>query len=53
VANKEQVEILNKGVRAWNEWRIEAKLSDDHPLVELAGANLSGIDLSSVDIFTT
>ena len=52
MTNEKQVEILKKGVRAWNEWRIKAKLSDDNPLVELAGANLSGLDLSSVDIFT-
>jgi hypothetical protein len=47
MANKEQLEILNKGVRAWNEWRIR-----NNPVIDLSGASLPGIDLSSLDVFT-
>jgi len=47
MANEEQLKILKKGVRAWNEWRIA-----NNPLIELAGASLPGIDLSSIDAFT-
>jgi TIR domain/Pentapeptide repeats (8 copies) len=47
MANKEQLEILKQGVRAWNDWRMKK-----HPLIDLSGADLSGIKLSSVDIFT-
>ena len=52
LANKEQVEILKQGVRAWNDWRIKSKQDGSNPLIDLTGANLSGVDLSSVDIFT-
>jgi uncharacterized protein YjbI with pentapeptide repeats len=47
MANKEQLEILKQGVRAWNEWRVR-----NNPVIDLTGASLPGIDLSSVDIFT-
>jgi uncharacterized protein YjbI with pentapeptide repeats len=47
MANKEQLEILKKGVRAWNEWRVR-----NNPVIDLTGASLPGIDLSSVDVFT-
>ncbi len=47
MANKEQVEILKQGVRVWNEWRVK-----NNPVIDLTGAILRGIDLSSVDVFT-
>jgi hypothetical protein len=47
MANKEQLEVLKQGVRAWNEWRIK-----NNPVIDLSGANLSGMDLSSLDVFT-
>jgi hypothetical protein len=47
MANKEQVEVLKQGVRAWNEWRIS-----NNPVIDLTGANLRGINLGSVDVFT-
>jgi uncharacterized protein YjbI with pentapeptide repeats len=47
MANKEQLSILRKGVRAWNEWRIA-----NNPVVQLAGVSLSGTNLGSVDVFT-
>jgi hypothetical protein len=46
VANKEQVEMLKRGVRAWNEWQMGSGL------IDLSGANLSGLDLSSIDVHT-
>jgi uncharacterized protein YjbI with pentapeptide repeats len=47
MAKKEQLAVLKQGVRAWNEWRIK-----NNPVIDLSGASLSGIDLSSRDIFT-
>ncbi len=47
MANEEQLEILKKGVRAWNEWRVR-----NNPVIDLSGASLPGIDLSSLDVFT-
>jgi uncharacterized protein YjbI with pentapeptide repeats len=47
VANEEQLKTLKKGVRAWNEWRIA-----NRPIIDLAGASLSGMDLGSLDVFT-
>ncbi len=47
MANREQLKVLRQGVRAWNEWRVR-----NNPLIDLSGANLSGIDLSSRDVFT-
>jgi uncharacterized protein YjbI with pentapeptide repeats len=52
MANKKQVDVLKKGVRAWNEWRINSRYDGNTALIDLSGANLSGLDLSSVDIFT-
>jgi hypothetical protein len=36
MANKEQLEVLKQGVRAWNEWRVK-----NNPVIDLSGANLS------------
>jgi hypothetical protein len=47
MANKEQLEVRRQGVRAWNEWRIK-----NDPAIDLSRAKLSGIDLSSPDVFT-
>ncbi len=50
VASKEQVEILKRGVRAWNEWLVTS--GRNHSLIDLSSANLSGLDLSSIDVYT-
>jgi hypothetical protein len=47
MANEEQLQILKKGVRAWNEWRIA-----NNPVIDLTGGSLPGVDPGSVDVFT-
>jgi uncharacterized protein YjbI with pentapeptide repeats len=47
MANEEQLEILRKGVRVWNDWRIRT-----NPAIDLSGATISGLYLGSVDVFT-
>ena len=47
MANKEQLEVLKQGVRGWNEWRRRIK---NNPVIDLSGANLSGIALSSLNV---
>jgi uncharacterized protein YjbI with pentapeptide repeats len=55
VANEGQLEIIRKGVEAWNEWRkanpeLLPDLSGAHLVqVFLGGANFSGADLSRAD----
>src|SRR2546423_8785092 len=46
MANPKHLEILNQGVKAWNEWR--RKHRDIHP--DLSGANLSGTNLSNASL---
>jgi uncharacterized protein YjbI with pentapeptide repeats len=66
MANKDHLEILKKGVRAWNQWRKDkyglrpdlrnsdlnsAKLFDaDMSCADLSSAKLSGADLSSAKL---
>jgi hypothetical protein len=46
MANQRQLEILEKGLRAWNEWRAQ-----NGPLVvDLSGADLSDAALSGADL---
>ncbi len=47
MANEEQLAVLKKGVKEWNEWRIL-----NNPVVDLSSADLSGLDLGSVNVFT-
>ena len=46
MANKEQVELLKKGVEVWNKWR------DEHPdvRIDLRGAKLSEADLHGANL---
>ena len=46
MANKKHLEILKKGVKAWNEWREENP--EEKP--DLSGANLIRADLSGADL---
>jgi hypothetical protein len=48
MANNQQLAILKKGVRAWNEWRAINR----HVSIDLREATLPNIDLSSADVFT-
>lgn len=41
MANNEQLEILRKGAKAWNDWREK----NPKPTASLQGANLFGVDL--------
>ena len=49
MANEEHVAQLNRGVKVWNKWRKE------NPNIEpdLAGAQLSKMDLEGVNLFQT
>jgi uncharacterized protein YjbI with pentapeptide repeats len=46
MANEKQVEIINKGIEAWNLWR------ELNPAIQLdlSGANLSGMKLAGIDL---
>jgi Pentapeptide repeats (8 copies) len=56
MANPEHLEILKRGVKAWNEWRRKPlqlfKLSDRSDLssAELSDSDLNDINLSRVDL---
>jgi len=45
MANEEQLSILKKGVESWNKWREANSITK----VDLSGAVLSGLNLSSMD----
>ncbi|HKQ03861.1 MAG TPA: toll/interleukin-1 receptor domain-containing protein [Blastocatellia bacterium] len=49
MANKEDIEILKQGVKAWNEWRENSARRRPN----LNGANLRDADLSGVNFFIT
>jgi hypothetical protein len=46
MADDQQLEILRKGVLVWNRWR-----ETNRPIVDLSDADLSKIELGSVDVF--
>ncbi len=46
IADKEQFEVLKRGVEVWNQWRKD----NDDKYIDLISANLSGADLSGVDL---
>ena len=56
MANEKHLEILLRGVQAWNEWRIKDTVTKpelngaDLTLVNLAGANLSKADLRNAGL---
>jgi hypothetical protein len=47
MANPEHVEILKRGVKAWNKWRVESP----GIIVDLEGANLFRANLVGADLF--
>ena len=50
MANPEHLEILNKGVDYWNDWRISDRSLIDLSRVKLYNIKLSGINLAKVDL---
>lgn len=52
VANPEHLEILNKGVEAWNEWRkaIGVDITPDLSKADLSHMNLQNVDFSATDL---
>jgi uncharacterized protein YjbI with pentapeptide repeats len=48
MANDEHVEILKKGVDAWNKWRWENDTDPNLSVVNLEGAELGGADLGGM-----
>lgn len=46
MANREQLNVLRKGLSAWTKWRK----ANPHALIDLAGAALRGADLFHVDL---
>jgi hypothetical protein len=54
MANQEQVEVIKRGARAWNKWRIQHREEIDFTNANLSSfqtrANLRGIDLGGVDL---
>jgi hypothetical protein len=51
MANKEHLEILNKGVDDWNQWRaLNTPIRPDLHEAHLSEADLRGVDLSNADL---
>ncbi|HLM57314.1 MAG TPA: toll/interleukin-1 receptor domain-containing protein [Pyrinomonadaceae bacterium] len=51
MANPEQLEILKRGVEAWNEWRWEHRdIQPNLVNADLGGADLSGANLNNTDL---
>jgi hypothetical protein len=53
MANKEQLNILKKGVKAWNKWRRHMRTVNmylDLRRADLRGAKLEGINLNTADL---
>jgi hypothetical protein len=51
MANPEHLEILKRGVEAWNTWRVENDVVGPNLVgANLVGANLVGADLSGTDL---
>jgi hypothetical protein len=51
VADKEQLEILKQGVRAWNTWRgAELAIRPDLTRADLRSAVLTGADLTRANL---
>ncbi|MDT5272845.1 MAG: hypothetical protein QOH49_5031 [Acidobacteriota bacterium] len=51
MANPEHLEILKRGVKAWNEWRLEhLGVIPDFDRANLSGAHLSGARLRGADL---
>jgi len=49
MANKVHLEILRKGVNAWNQWRVQ----NPEKTPDLSGANLPGADLAGANLSMT
>jgi hypothetical protein len=51
MANQEQLDILQQGVQAWNQWRNEhTEIIPDHNEADLHGVDLNGADLIGANL---
>src|SRR5215472_15217303 len=48
--NADHVDILRRGVTAWNAWRAEQRITPDLSGAGLRGLDLSGFDLAQADL---
>lgn len=48
--NDDHVEVLGRGVAAWNEWRAKHEQTPNLSRAGLRGLDLSGFDLSQADL---
>jgi hypothetical protein len=48
--NADHVDILRRGVAAWNAWRAEQRITPDLSGAGLRGLDLSGFDLAQADL---
>jgi hypothetical protein len=51
MANADHLSLLKKGVKAWNQWRLEhEQVQADLSEADLSGADLFGADLSKANL---
>jgi uncharacterized protein YjbI with pentapeptide repeats len=50
MADETQVRRIRSGVDSWNRWREGYEDAEEYPLIDLTGANLSGLDLERVNL---
>ena len=51
MANPEHLEILKKGVEAWNQWRMTAAIEPDLAFANLESENLKAMNLTKAELY--